>query len=590
MAIVKAIDNPIKAHEAVNKAINYIVNPSKAFAVSTENCCGDVNEIAKQFFITRTAHNKDNKILSHHYVQSFSPEDGITPEQAHQMGLELIKKIAPGYQVVLGTHIDKGHIHNHFIINSCNIETGYKWHGNQATLNNIRKESDILCKKYGTSVIEKKGKYKSLDQTTYQLAKKGKSWKVNLVRDLDEAIKKCHSKLELIDFLNKKGYDVRYTDRHITIQKRGEKKGIRVNTLAEQFGSKYTKESIEKSIGYFVPPEEQPPERKKNSKPQSFNSEWKRFEKHIFSNTPVRNVSTGKKINDEFKKSPQKFSLKMYLYSLLKRKNNKHVIDLNFNPITDDIRMKKAIKKWNVNQMQLRTVANISYRKLSQVQGDNFRIYINADLLPKLFNQPIFYNAVLDTRKATATLTIKDTDKELLAEIFGVTDVSVLDEQNRRIKNKEIYQKLKQEAANNNTKVEYLMINYEHLQELEKNYIPVAYFKKEEKYNIAFSPSDKQRIHNILFPQKEKAETEYQKNYRINNELKKQSALSGEKLGYKLISEEQLHQLQKSEDFKYAAFYKKDKEKYNIVYLERDNQKVNKALERQQEKQLELTL
>ncbi len=133
-------------------------------------------------------------------------------------------------------------------------------------------------------------------------------------------------------------------------------------------------------------------------------------------------------------------------FTLLKRKNNKHVIDLNITPITDDLRLKKAVKSWNVNQMQLRTVGNISYRKLSQVQGDNFKIYINADLLPKLFNQPIFYNAVLDTAKATATLTIKDTDKDLLAKIFGVT-VSVLDEQNRSIKNKETYKNLHKEAA-----------------------------------------------------------------------------------------------------------------------------------------------
>ncbi len=589
MAIVKSTKKTIKSHEAVFKVIEYIMNPKKAFSVSMENCCGEPYDVSKQFYVTRLAFNKDEKILSHHYIQSFSPEDNITPEQAHQMGLEFIKKIAPGYQVVLGTHIDKGHIHNHFIINSCNMKTGYKWHGNQATLNNLRKESDILCKKYGVSVIEKKSRFKSLDQTTYQLAKKGKSWKVNLVRDLDTAIEKCHSKLELIDFLNKKDYDVRYTDKHITIQKRGEKKGIRVNTLAEQFGPKYTKDSIEKIIGFYVPPEENPPERKKLSKPKSLNSEWKRFGKHIFSGTPIRDIKSNKKISEEFKKSPQKFSLKMYLYSLLKRKNNKHVIDLNITPITDDLRIKKAVKRWNVNQMQLRTVGNISYRKLSQVQGDNFKIYINADLLPKLFNQPIFYNAVLDTAKATATLTIKDTDKDLLAKIFGVT-VSVLDEQNRSIKNKETYKNLYKEAAASNIKIEYLVITPEQLQQLQDNYMTVAYFKKEDKFNIAFSPKDKQRIQSILFPQKEKTETEYQKNYRINNEIKSQSALSGEKLRYKLISEEQLHQLQKAEDIKYAAFYKKDKEKYNIVYLDSDNQKINKALERQQEKQLELTL
>lgn len=588
MAIVKAIKNPIKSHEAVLKAINYITNPEKVFAVSTENCCGNSYELSKQFYITRKIYNQDKNILSHHYVQSFSPEDNVTPEQAHQIGLELIKKIAPGYQVVLGTHIDKDHIHNHFIINSCNIETGYKWHGNQATLNNIKKESDILCKKNGLSVIDKKSKYKSLDQTTYQLAKKGKSWKVNLVKDLDAALLSCNSKLDFIDYLNKKDYIVKYTKSNITVQKKGQKKGIRLDTLAEQFGTKYSKENIEKVLGSYVPPEEKKPERKKNIS-QSLNSEWQRFEKHIFADTPVRNVSTGR-VNEEFKKSPQKFSLLIYLYSLLQRKKNKHVIDLTCTPITDDVQLVRAIKHWNVNQLQQRTVGNISYKKISQVQGENFRLIINADLLPKLFNQPIFYNALLDTNKGTAILTIKEKDKELLSKIFGVADISILDEQNKRIKNKDAYQKIKKSAAEKNVKVEYLVITPEQLHELQENYIEVAYFKKDDKYNIAFNPGNKQRINDLLYPRAEK-ETEYHKNNCINNDLKKQSALTGEKLRYKLVSEEQLNQLQKSSDIKYACFYKKDKEKYNIVYLEGDNDKVNKALQKQEEKQqLELTL
>lgn len=589
MAIVKAIKNSIKAHEAVYKAINYIVNPEKVYAVSTENCCGDAYELSKQFYITRKSFNKDRNILSHHYVQSFSPEDNITPEQAHQIGLELIKKIGPGYQIVLGTHIDKGHIHNHFIINSCNIETGYKWHGNKATLQNMRDESDILCKRYGFSVIdtENESKYKEIDQTTYQLAKKGKSWKVNLVKDIDEALASCNSKIEFIDFLNQKEYSVKYMKSKITVQKKGEKKGIRLDTLAEQFGTRYSKESIEKALGCYVPSEEK--KIKRTQKAPLAKSEWERFEKHIFADTPVRNVSISR-VTEEFKKAPQKFSLRLYLYSLLQRKKNKHIIDLSCIPITDNYKLVRAVKSWNVNKLQQRTIGNISYRRLSAAQGENYRIIVNADLLPKLFNQPIFYCALINTGKGTATLTIKEKDRQLLSKILGVSDVSALDKQNLWIKNRDTYQKIKSAAAEKNVKVEYLIISPEQLHELQENYIEVAYFKKDDKYNIAFDADNKKRISSILYPQKQQ-ETEFQKNNRINNELKKQSALSGEKLRYKLISKEQLLLLQKSADINYAYFYKKDKEKYNVVYLESDTDKVNKAIQKQEEKQqLELSL
>jgi hypothetical protein len=198
--------------------------------------------------------NRSNGVIAHHYVQSFSPEDNITSEQAHQIALEWIRKVAPDFQVVVATHADTDKIHNHFIINSCNTETGKKWHGNQNTLRTLRDESDILCVANNLSVI-KRGSGKSIDQATYQLSMKGKSWKLQLVNDLDAARSSCRGKLDFIDFMNKRGYAVRYTDNHITFKMRGEVKGIRADTLARQFGAKYAKVNLEKSMGIEAPPQ-----------------------------------------------------------------------------------------------------------------------------------------------------------------------------------------------------------------------------------------------------------------------------------------------------------------------------------------------
>ena len=77
------------------------------------NCCNDsVNGLVTEFDITRFAYHKNDKILAHHYVQSFSPNEKITPELAHKIGEELAECVAPGFQIIVATHIDRDHIHN----------------------------------------------------------------------------------------------------------------------------------------------------------------------------------------------------------------------------------------------------------------------------------------------------------------------------------------------------------------------------------------------------------------------------------------------------------------------------------------------
>ena len=70
-----------------------------------------------------------------------------------------------------------------------------------------------------------------------------------MLSDLDEAKESCKSKSEFISFLKNKNYEIRY-EKHITVRKIGEKKAIRVDTLAKQFGSQYTKAELEKAMGY----------------------------------------------------------------------------------------------------------------------------------------------------------------------------------------------------------------------------------------------------------------------------------------------------------------------------------------------------
>jgi hypothetical protein len=229
MAVVKLIKNTIKCQTALIKAVEYITNPKKASAIFVSDnsnfVCATYTAISFEWH--RKIYGQEKGIIAHHYVQSFSPDDNLIAEQAHKIGVEFCKKCFPEYQYVVATHNDRSHFHNHIILNSVNLETGGKWHSNKTSLKFLRQVSDELCMQNNLSVIENDTKtpIKSIDRTTYQLALQGKSWKIELVKLLDIAVKSCNSKLQFIDFFNKHNYKIKYTARNITFQKDGEKKG-----------------------------------------------------------------------------------------------------------------------------------------------------------------------------------------------------------------------------------------------------------------------------------------------------------------------------------------------------------------------------
>ena len=112
MAVTKI--HPIKS--TLNLALDYIMNGNKTdekILISSFACNPQTAHL--EFEQTKRECNSKSEILARHLIQSFAPNE-TTPKQAHQIGLELCKKILKNeYEFVLSTHIDKGHIHNHII-------------------------------------------------------------------------------------------------------------------------------------------------------------------------------------------------------------------------------------------------------------------------------------------------------------------------------------------------------------------------------------------------------------------------------------------------------------------------------------------
>jgi hypothetical protein len=109
------------------------------------------DNILHDFENAKLIHRSTNGPIAYHYIQSFKPGE-VSPIKAHEVGVEFVNKIAPGYQVAIYTHIDKDHIHNHIVINSVNLETGYRYNKCDATLHHMRKISDEICLNHMASV------------------------------------------------------------------------------------------------------------------------------------------------------------------------------------------------------------------------------------------------------------------------------------------------------------------------------------------------------------------------------------------------------------------------------------------------------
>ncbi|MBR1737875.1 MAG: relaxase/mobilization nuclease domain-containing protein, partial [Firmicutes bacterium] len=183
MAYTKIL--PIKEDTHLQTAFEYIENLYKTnngVLVSAFMCRPD--NAVKDFKMNYDLALKRGNNLAHHIIQSFAPDDKVTPEKAMQIGKELMKRMYPNYQYVIAVHKDCEHIHSHIICNAVDFVNHKKLHSNKYTLREMRNISDDLCRENGLSVITEKFRYH----------------RHKLMRDIDQEIKNSSS---FEDFLSR---------------------------------------------------------------------------------------------------------------------------------------------------------------------------------------------------------------------------------------------------------------------------------------------------------------------------------------------------------------------------------------------------
>lgn len=252
--VLNYASNPLKTKETdsgyeykgLENVIDYAVNDDKTerqLYVSGLNC--HPSTVLQQMEQTKRNAHKEDGVLAFHAYQSFLPGE-VTAETAHQIGLELAHQMwGDDFEVLVCTHTDKKHFHNHFVINSVSWTTYKRFLNKHADYDRMRRLSDALCEKYRLNVITdpKKGVHYS----EWQAKKQKKPTRRTLIEDdLERAIASSRTFTQFLQYLKSIGYDVKTNVKHIAVKPPGAPRFFRLYKVRDD--GTYSEENIKKRI------------------------------------------------------------------------------------------------------------------------------------------------------------------------------------------------------------------------------------------------------------------------------------------------------------------------------------------------------
>lgn len=256
---IKTIKNTLK------KAIDYIINPEKTEGgtlVYSHGCSVETADLEMELTAKQGTGRGDR--IAYHMIQSFSPDDDITPEKALELGIEFAREVTGGkYEFVIATHVDHDHIHNHIIFNAVDYVNHRKYHSDEKDKFRIRDINDEICKANNLSVLPK---YEAKRKSKYKNAyKDNKSFREKIKTAIDKAIRASETFDDFLFALDMEGYTVK-KGKHLTFFAPGQEKGTRCYKI----GDNYSEEAIRNRIANkYKEPEPQTEEAKELGKAKS---------------------------------------------------------------------------------------------------------------------------------------------------------------------------------------------------------------------------------------------------------------------------------------------------------------------------------
>ena len=241
---VMAVIKRIASKATPKKIVSYLTQEEKTEEklIGGKDC--DPDNVVNDFNMTQELYGKTGGVKYHHIIQSFSPEDNITPEKAHEIGKELAESQFKEFEVFVVTHKDKDHIHNHLVVNSVSFENGLKYNASNKSLWDIKRESNRLCERENLKTLDLEHKAeKRISSAEKRIMDRGQiPWKDELRQIIDIARERTKDLQSFREFLER-NFDIetRVTKNSISYKHPDHGKAIRGRSL----GDRYNKEELE---------------------------------------------------------------------------------------------------------------------------------------------------------------------------------------------------------------------------------------------------------------------------------------------------------------------------------------------------------
>ena len=325
--------------DSIRQVMNYATNPDKAekqFYTTGINC--EIEDAVKQMQFVKIFYGKENGILAFHAYQSFN-EGEVTPEIAHEIGVKLANEMwGDRFQVVVSTHLNTQHIHNHFVINSVSFKDGKKYYSNFTNTALLRKTSDEICEEYGLSVLKEKICKSGINfENFYKKSMRDSDYYKFAKEDIDYAIEHSWTYKEFLKRLKEMGYEVYSRANKISVRMYPHKRNIRIERA---FGEEYSIENIKNKICSRYP------SREEVIKPKT-------YDKRLFYKGNIKRL-----------RKPKGIIAIYYYYCYLLKVYPKKNLSYKLTP-----KMRKEVKKMHKYSEQIRFICKYKLETINDVEN-----------------------------------------------------------------------------------------------------------------------------------------------------------------------------------------------------------------------------
>lgn len=248
--LMEYVENPEKTvvtdkqEQDFLNVFSYTWNPVKTAGgqyVTAINCQKDI--ALQQMVLTKKQYGKDDGYIAWHGYQRFKPGE-VTPEECHAIGVAFAREMwGDRFQIIVTTHLDRGHLHNHLAFNSVSFRDGGKYNFSKEERQRMRDVSDRLCREHGLSVIT--NPHKAPSRPVWLDEKAGKPTRYNVYRaDIQAAMENSTVLRHMEDYLHRLGYITDFTGKHWKIRLPQYQHFTRLDTLDEKWTPDWIMEEI----------------------------------------------------------------------------------------------------------------------------------------------------------------------------------------------------------------------------------------------------------------------------------------------------------------------------------------------------------